>query len=283
MFERFTDRARRVVVLAEEVSRRFNDSGIRPEHLALALIEVDGIASTALRALGVVEDTVRDRILAATQRDTGAASPAKIPFTPRAKKVLELSLREAVQLGHRYIGTEHIVLGYLREGEGEAERLLGVDAARVRDAVVSLLGRGGSEPNRSRAVTEAEARARVAAGDQPVTTGHLLDALLSDDASQASRALHALGVSTQALRDELVRTPIDGTSDAPPRPRSVEIKLGEATTMIEDSEIADALAALSPDQLRATLQRALGGRRKRRGTGTAAGTGAGAAAGGGAG
>jgi ATP-dependent Clp protease ATP-binding subunit ClpC len=142
VFERFTDRARRVVVLAQDEARMLNHGHIGTEHLLLGLLsEGDGVAARALQALGVSLESVRRRI------DPGSAEPdAHIPFTPRAKKVLELSLREALQLGHDHIGTEHILLGLVREGEGTGARLLGADPGRVRRQVIDQLAGPGPEP-----------------------------------------------------------------------------------------------------------------------------------------
>ena len=124
MFERFTDRARRVVVLAQEEARLLNHNYIGTEHLLLGLIhEGEGLAAKALESLGVSLDQVRSQV--EDMIGVGTATPqGHIPFTPRAKKVLELSLREALQLGHNYIGTEHILLGLVRENEGVAARIL---------------------------------------------------------------------------------------------------------------------------------------------------------------
>ena len=142
MFERFTDRARRVVVLAQEHSRMLGHSYNGTEHLLLGLIyEGEGVASRALKALGIEgKDVIREinEIIG-----TGTTPPSgHIPFTPRAKKVLELSLREALQLGHNYIGTEHLLLGLIREGEGVAAQVLvklGADLNGTRAKVIELL------------------------------------------------------------------------------------------------------------------------------------------------
>src|SRR5947209_3701811 len=117
MFERFTDRARRVVVLAQEEARMLNHNYIGTEHILLGLIhEGEGVAAKALESLGISLEAVRSQVEEIIGQ--GGSSPSgHIPFTPRAKKVLELSLREALQLGHNYIGTEHILLGLIREGE----------------------------------------------------------------------------------------------------------------------------------------------------------------------
>ena len=150
MFERFTDRARRVVVLAQEEARMLNHNYIGTEHILLGLIhEGEGVAAKALESLGISLDAVRSQVTEIIGEGQQAPS-GHIPFTPRAKKVLELSLREALQLGHNYIGTEHILLGLIREGEGVAAQVLtklGADLNRVRQQVIQLLsGYQGKEP-----------------------------------------------------------------------------------------------------------------------------------------
>src|SRR5450759_3041184 len=150
MFERFTDRARRVVVLAQEEARMLNHNYIGTEHILLGLIhEGEGVAAKSLENLGISLDAVREQVQEIIGQGQQAPS-GHIPFTPRAKKVLELSLREALQLGHNYIGTEHILLGLIREGEGVAAQVLnklGADLNRVRQQVIQLLsGYQGKEP-----------------------------------------------------------------------------------------------------------------------------------------
>ena len=139
MFERFTDRARRVVVLAQEEARMLNHNYIGTEHILLGLIhEGEGVAAKALESLGIALEGVRQQVEEIIGQGQQAPS-GHIPFTPRAKKVLELSLREALQLGHNYIGTEHILLGLIREGEGVAAQVLvklGADLNRVRQQVL---------------------------------------------------------------------------------------------------------------------------------------------------
>jgi ATP-dependent Clp protease ATP-binding subunit ClpC len=148
MFERFTDRARRVVVLAQEEARLLNHNYIGTEHLLLGLIhESEGVAAKALEGLGISLEAVRAQVEESIGQGQRAPT-GHIPFTPRAKKVLELSLREALQLGHNYMGTEHILLGLLREGEGVAAQVLaavGADHAEVREQVRWLLT-GEGEP-----------------------------------------------------------------------------------------------------------------------------------------
>ncbi|MEY2958865.1 MAG: hypothetical protein RLZZ01_1433 [Actinomycetota bacterium] len=169
MFERFTDRARRVVVLAQEEARLLNHSYIGTEHILLGLIhEGEGVAAKALESLSISLEAVRSQVEEIIGQ--GGSSPSgHIPFTPRAKKVLELSLREALQLGHNYIGTEHILLGLIREGEGVAAQVLvklGADLSRVRQQVIQLLsgyqGPSGGEPSGGRG----QEGAGVSAGSQ---------------------------------------------------------------------------------------------------------------------
>jgi ATP-dependent Clp protease ATP-binding subunit ClpA len=142
VFERFTDRARRVVVLAQDEARMLNHNYIGTEHILLGLIhEADGVAARALEELGVRLEAVRREVEDIIGQGESAPT-GHIPFTPRAKKVLELSLREALQLGHNYIGTEHILLGLIREGEGVAAQVLqklGAELTNVRAGVLRLL------------------------------------------------------------------------------------------------------------------------------------------------
>src|SRR5579864_607540 len=142
MFERFTDRARRVIVLAQEEARMLNHNYIGTEHILLGLVrEGEGVAAEALESLEISLDAVRQQVEEIIGRGQEAPS-GHIPFTPRAKKVLELSLRESLQLGHNYIGTEHILLGLIREGDGVAAQVLvrlGADLNRVLQQVIQLL------------------------------------------------------------------------------------------------------------------------------------------------
>jgi ATP-dependent Clp protease ATP-binding subunit ClpC len=171
MFERFTDRARRVVVLAQEEARMLNHNYIGTEHILLGLIhEGEGVAAKALESLGISLEGVRQQVEEIIGQGQQAPS-GHIPFTPRAKKVLELSLREALQLGHNYIGTEHILLGLIREGEGVAAQVLvklGADLNRVRQQVIQLLSgyQTGKEPT---------AAGSGAAGEAAPSTSLVLD------------------------------------------------------------------------------------------------------------
>jgi ATP-dependent Clp protease ATP-binding subunit ClpC len=149
MFERFTDRARRVVVQAQEESRKLNHNYIGTEHLLLGILrEGDGPAAEALASLEVGLDPAREQVAEITGRGQQAPS-GHIPFTPRAKKVLELSLREALGLEHQYIGPEHILLGLITEGHGvavEVLRVLGAEPEQVRARVIELLPAASDEP-----------------------------------------------------------------------------------------------------------------------------------------
>jgi len=148
MFERFTEPARRVVVHAQEEARELNHNYIGTEHLLLGLLrEPESVAGQALRDLGISLDSAREQVIGIIGRGTEVPA-GHIPFTPRAKKVLELSLREALQLGHNYIGTEHILLGMVQEGHGVAAQVLttlGGTPERVRDKVIDLAPPGAGE------------------------------------------------------------------------------------------------------------------------------------------
>ena len=167
MFERFTDRARRVVVLAQEEARLLNHNYIGTEHILLGLIhEGEGVAARALQSLGIRLDSVRSQVVETIGQ--GHQSPSgHIPFTPRAKKVLELSLREALQLGHNYIGTEHILLGLIREGDGVAAQVLeklGADLPKVRHTVIQLLSGSSGSDDPAPAGTAPSGRGSTASG-----------------------------------------------------------------------------------------------------------------------
>jgi ATP-dependent Clp protease ATP-binding subunit ClpC len=165
MFERFTGRARIVVKNAQEEARRLDHDHIGTEHLLLGLLtEPEGVGAKALSVLGLSLDRVRADVVRIVGMGKGTP-PGHIPFTPRSKKVLELSLREALKLHHNYIGTEHIVLGLVREGEGVAAKIMvesGAGLPQVRQEVVRLLAAGvgdraGAEPPKDRVLADIEA------------------------------------------------------------------------------------------------------------------------------
>ncbi len=170
MFERFTDRARRVVVLAQEEARFLNHNYIGTEHILLGLLnEGEGIAAKALESMGISLNSVREQVVEIIGQGQQAPT-GHIPFTPRAKKVLELSLREALQLGHNYIGTEHILLGLIREGEGVAAQVLqklGAELQKVRQSVIQLLSSpqsGQGDPGQQMAAPAGGPREAAAQG-----------------------------------------------------------------------------------------------------------------------
>ena len=232
MFERFTDRARRVVVLAQEEARRLQHNYIGTEHILLGLIsEGQGVAAKALEELGVSLERARAEIEGIIRR--GNENPAgHIPFTPRGKKVLELSLREALQLGHNYIGTEHILLGLVREGEGVAAHVLqkvGADLGRVREAVLQILSGYGPaaspKPERAGPVmhsasdyhfTERSLRAISFAKSEALKRGkksidvHDILVALTREENVVSKLLAERGITTESLIGHFIEEdPID--------------------------------------------------------------------------
>jgi ATP-dependent Clp protease ATP-binding subunit ClpA len=245
MFERFTDRARRVVVLSQEEARRLHHNYIGTEHILLALLrEKEGIAGRVLTGFGMSLDGVRLEVVAMVGEGQHEG-PQRIPFTPRAKKVLELALREALQLKHNYIGTEHILLGLIREGDGVAAKILREhgDPSAMRAEIIELVPawtgaqaalarvqfrrRDGQpagpgefavefEPVATPATDTTLAEAARLAGAQPVGSHHLLLAALADPASAAAKALISLGVDLDQAKDALRGVDITGTSDEPP-------------------------------------------------------------------
>jgi ATP-dependent Clp protease ATP-binding subunit ClpA len=254
MFERFTAYARHVVVLAQEEARRLNHNYIGTEHVLLGLLgEPTGIAFHVLGDHGMTLEGVRQEVTDLI--GLGKQEPGKhIPFTPRAKKTLELSLREALQLHHDYIGTEHILLGLIREGDGVAAQIMkkhadllairiavldrvspGKDEAgrRVRwarRATLEFLRRGGAgeaglvagQPAEEPSLTATPAadatlsEAARLAGTRPVGSHHLLLAALADTDSAAARALAALGIDLERAREALRDMDVTGTSDEQP-------------------------------------------------------------------
>ena len=198
MFERFTDKARQAVVLAQEEARRLGHPEVRTEHLLLGLLAVDGesAATRTLTGLGVPLDDLRAEVEERIGRGEGAPS-GHLPFAPQNKKVLELSLREALQLGHNYIGTEHILLGLVREAESGAARLLaarGADLNAVRQEVARQLATGAGDR---------------AAAAKPSKEGLIADIeALYDEIGRLSREVHRL---TELLRRHGIE-PDQGTS-----------------------------------------------------------------------
>jgi ATP-dependent Clp protease ATP-binding subunit ClpC len=239
MFERFTDRARRVVVLAQEEARMLNHNYIGTEHILLGLIhEGEGVAAKALESLGISLEAVRQQVEEIIGQGQQAPS-GHIPFTPRAKKVLELSLRESMQLGHNYIGTEHILLGLLREGEGVAAQVLvrlGADLNRVRQQVIQLLhGHKGEEP------------AGSATGGLPPEIAARLDALGSRLSAVEQRA--GTGPDTGELDEQIEQVQRDrhAAVDAQEYERAASLRDREKDLLAQRASAQQQWAATHPD------------------------------------
>jgi ATP-dependent Clp protease ATP-binding subunit ClpC len=282
MFERFTNRARHVVVLSQEEARRLSHNYIGTEHILLGLLgEPDGLAHKVLATFDLTLDGVREEVVQLV--GAGKQEPkGHIPFTPRAKKTLELALREALALHHNYIGTEHILLGLIREGDGVAAQIMKKhgDLLAIRLAVLDRLPAGTDRTIRSRSwfrpiavrrqfessdepeVSEATALSATPAADatltaaarlagaQPVGSHHLLLAALADAESAAAKALAALGVDLGQAQDALREVDVAGTSDEQPEEagrRQMNIKVDDEliTIVVTDPVlVADGKAAL---------------------------------------
>ena len=221
MFERFSGQARHVVVSAQEEARDLDHNYIGTEHLLLGLLTSDSLASASLNALGYTHDNVQAKVEEIIGR--GKASPGgHIPFTPRAKKVLELSLREALQLKHNYIGTEHILLGLLREGEGVAAQILAdkhpLDRIRgdVLTRIESPAAREAHGAGRTPAAHDVLATAAQLAGDGPVGSQHILEAILQQPDSAAAKALTGAGIDLDKLAIKLDEVSTEDTADDTP-------------------------------------------------------------------
>ena len=214
MFQRFTDRSRQVVVLAQVEARRLDHNWIGTEHILLGLIdEGGGVAAKALESLGIGLDAVRQQVEEIIGRGQQAPS-GHIPFTPRAKKVLELSLRESMQLGHDYIGTEHILLGLLREGDGVAAQVLvrlGADLDRVRQQVIRLLhGYPAEEPGPGVEVRPEMAEQRAGIGPDTSDLDEQIKAARSEkeaaiEAQDFDRAASLRGQEKRLLAEKATR------------------------------------------------------------------------------
>ena len=262
------------MVLAQEEARLLNHNYIGTEHLLLGLIhESEGVAARALESLGISLDFVRGQVEELIGQ--GASAPSgHMPFTPRAKKVLELALREAIQLGHNYIGSEHILLGLLREGKGVAAEVLtkaGVSLQSVRERVLTLLSGThapvqASLPSHTPAGARINSVARALASGRPVGSDHYPLALVADEQSLAARVLSSVGVDRESLEQRLAELDRSGTSDelvedAGARQTTLRVS-GEAIEVrVEDPSLATALreALEKRDPSRETLEQAIGG------------------------
>ncbi len=261
MFERFTERARSAVVLAQDEARRFDHDYIGTEHLLLGLLaDGEGLAALVLRDAGLTLRAAQTDVDAIVGRGSGAPS-GHIAFTPRAKKVLELSLREALALAHNYIGTEHILLGLIREGDGLAaqiltQRKIGLEA--LRQQVLSRVGAasGPAERPARRAYTPAAdeivAAAQQLAGGAAVGSHHLLEALARSDGSMAAQALSDLGVDPDALSARLEALPLEDSTDVTPDEASAR----KMELRVEGDEVLIVMRdAVTLDRARSVLER----------------------------
>jgi ATP-dependent Clp protease ATP-binding subunit ClpA len=248
MFERFTDRARRVLVLAQDEARGLEHNFLGTEHILLGLIkEGEGVGAKALEELGTTHDRLRRRIAeVVTPGDPGTASGAP-PFTPRSKKVLELALREALELGHNYIGTEHLLLGLVREGSGVAAQVLvaeGLDLTTVRQKVIQLLlGHSAQNPTAAGRTTPAGnllgTRAKALAGTEAVGSHHYVLAVLEDPGSLGARILTSLGVTREAVDARIKEIGTAGPTDEVPKDPMppIRISLGDGMSLQIDDEV----------------------------------------------
>jgi ATP-dependent Clp protease ATP-binding subunit ClpA len=272
MFERFTDRARRVVVLAQEEARMLHHGYIGTEHLLLGLIsEGSGVGAKALEALGVELVRARGAIEGIIGQGGDEVPPGHIPFTPRAKKVMELSLREALTLGHNYIGTEHILLGLVREEEGVGAQVLirsGVTVGAVRTKVIELLQgftATAAGPPRQRIVDAAierfdrlspgmraaiEAAAGYASAEAAIGSQHLLAVFAEWDDLTANAVLRAGGFDTSRLESAIADWSVAGTRDETPS------EWGMRVTEIETTD-EGVLIALRDEELQARIKSAI--------------------------
>lgn len=261
MFERFTPRARRVIVLAQDAAREMGHPEIKPEHLVLGLAQGDGLAANAMSEAGVDLPALRQRVGALYKTKPSAKKINKVPFSTAAKKCLEQSLRAALALGHNYIGTEHLFFGVQRQAESADQPLddvLGVSASDIHRRLTDLLSSLGSAgPMRSPALRAALERARSQAGESPATTGHVLAGMLADLNSQVARALTGMGIDAQQVQTALDAVDLAETSDHDPTPQRITLTIGDNTTVIDDPQIATALKQLNTEQLRDVIKRAI--------------------------
>ena len=272
MFERFTANARRAVVTAQEEARELNHNYIGTEHILLALLrhpdallnEESAIAPAVLEDFGMSREGVRKEVIDKVGIGKGKAKTGHIPFTPRAKKVLELALREALQLHHNYIGTEHILLGLIREDEGVAVQIMRkhADLLALRAAVLDRVPAGDGDQGTLAAATGTllrRAKARLGgprdggdvgatpatdatlteaarlAGGAPVGSHHLLLAALADPNSAAARTLAGLGVDLDQARESLRTADVTGTTDEPPEEagrRQMSLQVADETLTV---------------------------------------------------
>jgi ATP-dependent Clp protease ATP-binding subunit ClpA len=252
-FDRFNDRAKRVLALAQDEAIRFNHNYIGTEHLLLGLVrEGEGVAARALDSLGVELSKVRVSVEFMIGRGDSTSTPSEITLSPRTKKIIELAIDEARRMGHSHVGTEHLLLGIVREGEGVAARVLeslGVTLEKVRQQVIATLGqaghasRTGPEPlatlrpysgsgldrldDAARGVLALARNEAIGLGHSWIGTDHLLLGLISANGTVAQRALGELGVKLDRARESVAKAERPGTEWQAPgtglTPRAVRL------------------------------------------------------------
>ena len=242
MFERFTAEARTVVIRAQEEARAMRHDSIGTEHILLGLFTMPtSVAARALRNLGITAAAVRTGIEEKVGLGAEDSPAGHIPFTKRAKKVLELSLREALQLKHNYIGTEHILLALQREGEGLAAEILAgrIHTGTIRETVNDLLRDGvrehpADEPApRTNAADEVVTAAQALAGDAPMGSHHLLEALIRAEGSMAAKVLADLGIDPATIAAKVDEFDTEDTTDATPE----ELAARKMELRVENDEV----------------------------------------------
>jgi ATP-dependent Clp protease ATP-binding subunit ClpC len=260
-FERFTAHARKAVVTAQEQARQLRHTHIDTEHVLLGLLDVpDGTAAKVLHRLGYDKETARADITAVAEPGSDELT-GHIPFAPRAKKTLELALREAQQLQHSHVGTEHILLALVREGEGIGAQVLAErinPVGKIRAAVLAAVEGSqdvpaGPWPAGTPATEDTVSTASALAGGAPVGSHHLLEAMLQAENSMAARVLRELGVDSDAVAAKIDELDPETTTDANPEEtaaRRMEIRVvdDEVHLILRDPEtvtIAKRVAELS--------------------------------------
>ncbi|GLZ28613.1 hypothetical protein Lesp02_08030 [Lentzea sp. NBRC 105346] len=249
MFERFTGEARQVVVNAQEAARGMQHGYIGTEHILLGLVEAPAsVATRVLRQLGFTRESIVEGVEMIVGRGEKPVKGGHIPFTPRAKKVLELALREAMNLKHNHIGTEHILLALIREGEGVAAKVLSQhidDLNKVRKIVLAEMKAQPEGEGRAHKATSAAGEvytaAEALAGGAPVGSHHLLEALVRTEGSMAAKVLAELGVDPKTIAAKIDELDPETTTDATPEEtaaRKMELRLveGEAQLVFRDDQ-----------------------------------------------
>ena len=224
MFERFTERARRVIILAREEAGRSGHNHVSSEHLLFGILQDgEGVATVVLQRLGLQIETVQAEVKRALAKLPKTPAYNEIPFTPQAKRVLELSIEESQQLRHNYIGTEHLLLGLMKDGQSIAAKILGSRGVRfldeIRQATLVLLAEPASSTDlplafgklpltpEARRVLKFSMEEASRLGDELIGAEHLLVGIMKEEASAAAKTLRSLGVRLDDVRPATDRAP----------------------------------------------------------------------------